>query len=218
MPKVSVVIPCLNEVGSIEAVLNDIPKNRVDEVLVADGGSTDGTQELVTKLGYQIVTQKIKGFGAAIKNGIEKAKGDVIIVLNADGSQDPRDIPKLLDKLNEGYDLVLASRYLPGGGSEDDTILHFIGNKIFTFLGNLLYQVNVSDVLYFFLAARKEIFNTTKPDCPHAGYCAEVPIKAKKAGFRIGEIPSFEKKRTAGKAKVHAFSAGLKILITLLQQ
>lgn len=217
MLKASVVIPCLNEVGSIGAVLNDIPKESVFEVLVADGGSTDGTQVLVTKLGYQIVTQKIKGFGAAIQAGIEKAGGDVIIILNADGSQNPKDISKLLDKINEGYDLVLASRYLPGGGSEDDTLLHLIGNKLFTFLGNILYRVNVSDILYFFLAARKEVFDKTKPSCPHAGYCVEVPIKAKRAGFKIGEIPSFEKRRTAGKAKVHAFRTGFKIFMTILK-
>ena len=217
MPKVSVIIPALNEVGSIGAVLNDIPKDRVDEVLVADGGSTDGTVELVTKLGYSIITQAQKGFGAAIDNGFKQAKGDIVVVLNADGSQNPKDIPKLLDKIDEGYDLVLASRYSPGGGSEEDTFTHFIGNKIFTFLCNMIYKVNVSDVLYFFLAARKEIFEKVKTNCPHAGYCVELPIKTRRAGFRIGEIPSFEKKRTAGKAKVHTFSTGFKILMTLLK-
>lgn len=194
----------------------DIPKDKVDEVLVADGGSTDGTQELVKKLGYQIVTQEKKGFGAAIASGISHAKGDVIVVLNADGSMDPKDIPRLLEKIDQGYDLVLSSRYLPGAGSEDDTFIHFIGNKIFTFLCNMLYGVNVSDILYFFLAARKEIFKKIKPTCLHAGYCVEVPIKARQAGFKIGEIPSFEKKRTAGKAKVNAFTAGFKIFKTIL--
>jgi len=217
MPKVSVIIPALNEVGSIGAVLNDIPKDRVDEVLVADGGSTDGTVELVTKLGYSIITQAQKGFGAAIDNGFKQAKGDIVVVLNADGSQNPKDIPKLLDKIDEGYDLVLASRYSPGGGSEEDTFTHFIGNRIFTFLCNMIYKINVSDVLYFFLAARKEIFEKVITNCPHAGYCVELPIKTRRAGFRIGEIPSFEKKRTAGKAKVHTFSTGFKILMTLLK-
>lgn len=211
------IIPALNEVESIGQVLIDIPKDRVDEVLVADGGSTDGTQELVRKLGYQVVTQEKKGFGAAIASGIEHAKGDIIIILNADGSQTLEDIPKLLEKLEEGYDLVMASRYLPGGGSEDDTFLHLVGNKIFTFLCNILYKVNVSDVLYFFLAARKEIFEKIKPTCDHAGYCVEVPIKVRKAGFKIGEIPSFEKKRIAGKAKVKAFTTGFEIITRILK-
>ncbi|MBI2626585.1 MAG: glycosyltransferase family 2 protein [Candidatus Nealsonbacteria bacterium] len=217
-PKVSVIIPALNEVGSIGAVLNDIPKDRVDEILVADGGSTDGTVELVEKLGYIVVTQEKKGFGAAIASGIENAKGDVVMVINADGSMNPKDIPVLLDKLNEGYDLVLASRYLKGAGSEDDTFSHYIGNRIFTFLCNMLYGTKISDSLYFFLAAKKDIFKKINMSSVHAGYCIELPIKAHKAGFKIGEIPSFEKKRTAGKAKVHALSAGFKILLTLLKQ
>ena len=172
MHKVSVVIPCLNEVGSIEAVLNDIPKDIVEEVLVADGGSTDGTAELVTRLGYKIVTHpKMKGFGADIITGIQESKGDVVIILNADGSQEIKDIQKLLDKIDEGYDLVMASRYLPGGGSEDDTFLHYIGNKMFTFVCNRLHKVGVSDVLYFFLAVKKDVFKKIKPDYPHAVFC-----------------------------------------------
>lgn len=217
MHKASIVIPCLNEVGSIEAVLNDIPKDIVEEVLVADGGSTDGTVDLVTKLGYRIVTQEKKGFGAAIMAGIQASRGDVVIVLNADGSQEVKDVKKLLDKIDEGYDLVMASRYLPGGGSEDDTFLHYIGNKMFTFLCNKLHKVGVSDILYFFLAIRKDVFKKIKPDCPHVGFCVELPIKTRKAGFRVGDVASFEKKRTAGKAKVNAIPAGFKILLSIFK-
>lgn len=217
MYKVSVIIPCLNEVGSIEAVLNDIPKDVVDEVLIADGGSKDGTIELVTKLGYRVITQEKKGFGAAIANGFKQAQGDIVMVLNADGSQDPKDISKLLAKIDEGYDLVLASRYLPGGGSEEDTLVHKFGNKMFTFLCNVFYGVGTTDVLYFFLAARKEIFKKVKTNCPHAGYCVELPIKTRRAGFKIIDVPSFEKKRTAGKAKVNAFTTGFKILWRVLK-
>jgi len=217
MAKVSVIIPALNEVGSIGQVLNDIPKDRVDEILVADGGSKDGTAELVTKMGYRIITQEKKGYGAAIMSGINHAKGDVVVVINADGSMNPKDIPSLVDKISEGYDMVLASRYLPGAGSEDDTILHYIGNKIFTFMCNALYGLKISDVLYFFIAARKEIFEKIRPTSCNAGFCVEVPIRARKAGFKIGELASFEKKRTAGKAKVNAFTTGFKILIRILK-
>src|SRR3989344_1823614 len=100
MAKVSVIIPALNEVGSIGQVLNDIPKDRVDEILVADGGSKDGTAELVTKMGYRIITQEKKGYGAAIMSGINHAKGDVVVVINADGSMNPKDIPSLVDKIS----------------------------------------------------------------------------------------------------------------------
>jgi len=217
--KTTIIIPTLNEVESIQGVLNEIPEGVADEILIIDGHSNDGTVELVRKLGHRAVFQEKKGFGSAIAEGIEHSHGDVVVVLNADGSQNAKHIPLLLDKINEGCDLVLASRYLPGSGSEDDTLLHFVGNKIFTWLCNALYGVGISDSLYFFLAVRKQAFKTMKPlKSPNAGYCIELPIQIHKAGLKIGEIPSFERKRTGGKAKVNAFSAGFKILLTLLKQ
>ncbi len=113
--------------------------------------------------------------------------------------------------------MVLASRYLPGAGSDDDTPLHYFGNKMFTFLCNLLYKVGISDSLYFFLAAKKEIFEKIKLESPNSGYCVELLIKAHRAGFKITEIPSFEKKRRAGKAKLNAFINGSQILLKILK-
>lgn len=216
--KTTVIIPTFNEVESIEKVLNQIPKEKIDEVLVIDAPSDDGTVELVKKLGYAVIFQEGKGFGRAIATGIKYAKGDIIVVLNGDGSQNPKDIPLLLEKIKQGYDLVLASRYLPGAGSDDDTLIHYIGNKFFTYLCNKLHKTGISDSLYFFIAARKKIFEVIKPESPNFGYCVEIPIKVKKAGFKIGEVPSFERKRFGGKAKVNALAVGLQTLLTLLKQ
>ncbi|MFH1462564.1 MAG: glycosyltransferase family 2 protein [bacterium] len=215
--KISIIIPALNEIESIGKVLEEIPNGVADEIIISDGHSTDGTQELVRKMGYKVIEQEGKGFGAAITSGIKEVKGDVVIIVNADGSQNPKDIPLLLEKMKEGYDMVLASRYLPGAGSEDDTWLHCLGNKMFTFFCNVLYGVGISDSLYFFLAAKKEIFEKIKLKSPNSGYAAELPIKAHRAGFKIAEIPSFERKRTGGKAKVNAFTNGLQILLTILK-
>jgi len=216
--KTSIIIPALNEVESIGRVLEGIPKDVADEIIISDGHSTDGTQELVRKMGYKVIEQKGKGFGAGVASGLEEAKGDIVIIINADGSQNSKDIPLLLEKIEEGYDLVLASRYLPGAGSEDDTPLHYLGNKMFTWLCNALYKVGISDSLYFFLAAKKEIFEKLKLKSPDSGYAIELPIKAHKAGFKIAEIPSFESKRIDGKAKVNAFVNGFQILLALLKQ
>ena len=216
--KISIIIPALNEVESIGRVLEEIPKDVADEIIVSDGHSTDGTQELVRKMGYKVIEQKGEGFGAGVASGIEEAKGDIVIIINADGSQNSKDIPLLLEKIKEGYDLVLASRYLPGAGSDDDTPLHYFGNKMFTFLCNLLYKVGISDSLYFFLAAKKGIFEKIKLKSPDSGYAIELPIKVHQAGFKITEIPSFERKRTRGRAKVNAFRNGLQILLTLFKQ
>ena len=215
--KTSIIILALNEVESIGKVLEEIPKDVADEVMVSDGHSTDGTQELVRKMGYKVIEQKGKGFGMGVVSGIEGAKGDVVIILNADGSQNPKDIPHLLEKIREGYDLVLASRYLPGAGSDDDTLLHYLGNKIFTWICNTIYRTNISDSLYFFFAAKKEIFEKFELKSPNSGCCVELLIKAHKAGSKIAEIPSFEKKRIAGKAKINAFINGSQILFTLLK-
>lgn len=216
--KTTVIIPTFNEVESIEKVLSQIPKDKVDEILVIDAPSFDGTAELVKKTGYPLIIQEGKGFGRAIATGVKHAKGDVVVVLNGDGSQNPEDIPKLLEKIEQGYDLVLASRYLPEAGSDDDTLIHYIGNRFFTYLCNILYKTRISDSLYFFIAARKRVFEIIKPESPHFGYCIEIPIKAHQAGLKIAEIPSFERKRMGGKGKVSALSVGPKTLWTLLKQ
>ena len=214
---ISVIIPTLNEVGSIREVLSQIPRDQISEILVIDSHSTDGTVELVKKLGYPLIFQKGKGFGSAISTGIKYAIGDVLVFITGDNSQNPKDIPKLLKKIEEGYDVVMASRYLSGAGSEDDTTLHYIGNKFFTWLCNKIHGTKFTDSLYFFMAIRKKIFNSIKLNSTDAEFCIELPIKVHRAGFRIAEIPSFERKRLEGKAKINAFYHGFRILLRLLR-
>lgn len=215
--KISVVIPTLNEVSTIKMVLDSLPKDIISEVLVVDGGSTDGTAELVKSLGYPIYEEEGRGFGAAFATGARKATGDVVIFMNSDYSHDADDISKFLEKINEGYDMVMASRYMQDGGSEDDDWLHFIGNRIITFAANLVHGANFSDILYFYLAAKKDIFDKVKTTAEGFEYCIELPIKAHKAGFKIVQIPSFERKRAGGQAKVSAFKHGSKIFFSIFK-
>lgn len=214
--RVSVIVPTFNEVETIEEVLREIPKDRVDEILVVDAPSDDGTIELVKKLGYPLIIQEGKGFGRAITTGIKHAKGDILIFIMADNSQNPRDIPNLLEKIEQGYDMAMASRYLPGGGSEDDDFIHYFGNKALTFLCNTIHRANFSDSLYFFMAIRRKVFDSIKLNSPGFEYCIELPIKVHKFGFNITQIPSFERKRSGGRAKVSALSDGFKILQAIL--
>jgi len=222
--KTTLIMPTLNEVETIEKSLTQLPKDLIEEILVIDGHSTDGTIELVKKLGYPVIFQEenpkgpgAKGFGSAIATGIKNATGDVIIVMSADGSQDVNDIPLMLKKIDEGYDLVLTSRYLQGGKSDDDTLLHRLGNKFFTSLCNILHGTKITDCLYFYLAVRKRVFDKFKIETVHAGCCPELPIKAHKAGFKIVDIPSIERKRAGGIGKLNAFVDGLKILSTIVK-
>ncbi len=217
LSKVSIVIPARNEVDCIGGLLDGIPKDRVDEILVVDGHSTDGTPELIRSLGYNVIPEEGKGFGAACSTGTRHAKGDIIVIMDADGSHNPEDMPRLLDKLHEGYDVVFGSRYLPGSGSADDTWFRYVGNKMFTFLLNLVHGVRLSDSLFLYVAARAEVFKSLEIKSANFEYCMEFPIKVHKAGFKYTDIPVFELKRFAGESKVSAIYHGFRILWALLK-
>lgn len=215
--KVSVIIITLNEVNSISSVLGAIPKDAVDEIIVVDGYSTDGTPEVVKKLGYKAIGQKGRGYGAAFLTGIAHAKGDVLILMDGDGSHNPADIPCLLEKLTGEYDVVFASRYLPDSGSEDDTAIRYLGNKILTYLANFFHRIGISDSLFLYTAVRKEVFDKIDLKSHSFEFCVEVPIRIHKAGFKFAEVPSFEKKRIYGRSRVNAFYHGIKILWVIIK-
>src|SRR5262249_24795163 len=210
--KVSLIIPTLNEVGCIETVLKEVPQDVVDEVLVVDGHSTDGTQDLVRRLGYRVVEQPGHGYGDAIATGFRHVTGDIVVLADADGSYNLDDIRHLVQRVREGADLALGSRYLPESGSEDDTIIRYIGNKVFTYLLRKLYGVSISDALFFYAAIRREVIAAIVATSPGFEYIVEFLIKAERAGFKFAEIPSAEKARIAGKSKGNAFYDGLRML------
>jgi glycosyltransferase involved in cell wall biosynthesis len=214
--KVSIVIPALNEAGCIAQTLSEIPVNTYHEIIVVDGNSPDGTADIVRQLGYKVIIQKTKGFGGGFAEGIDAATGDIVILMNADGSMNSGDIPKMIDRVNEGYDCVFAVRYAHGYGSEDDDLVHHIGNMFFTFLVNLIHKVFIWDALYFFVAFRRDKASLINPKSLGFSYCVEFPIKAHKAGLKISQVPSKERPRRAGESKVNAFIDGLKILKMIL--
>jgi glycosyltransferase involved in cell wall biosynthesis len=209
---VSLIIPTLDEVGCIEAVLREVPRDVVDEVLVVDGHSTDGTPELVRRLGYRVVQQPGKGYGDAIATGFRHVTGDIIVLADADGSYNLADIRHLVQRVREGADLALGSRYLPESGSEDDTFVRYVGNVVFTYLLRRVYGVEISDALFFYAAIRREVVESITLTAPGFEYIVEFLIKAQRAGFKFAEIPSAERARTAGKSKVNAFYDGLRML------
>ena len=215
---VSLIIMALNEAECIGRVLDDVDDSVISEVLVIDGGSTDGTQDLVRRAGYKVMQQEGEGWGNAFLTGIKFAKGEVITLVDADGSYNQSDIPKLLDVLNQGYDIAYGSRYLPGARSDDDTVIRWFGNKLFTALVNLVHGVSVSDSLYLFIATRKKVIESLKLSSSGFELCVEFSIKAYKAGYTHKEIPSIEKARIAGHSKVNALTDGFRILRTILRR
>ncbi len=220
--KVSLIIPTRSEAGAIGRVLAEIPKNIIYEIIVIDGHSQDNTaKEARAQLRRgkdKFILQKKKGFGAALLEAFKKASGDVIIIMNGDGSHNPKNIPSLIKKIREGNSYVMASRYARGGKSDDDTIVRFIGNRALTFLTNLIHNTGVSDSLYFFTAIIRKDLKKLHLVSPGFELCIELLIKAHKAGLKFAEVPVTERPRFAGKSKVNAFFAGMKILRVILQK
>lgn len=218
--KTSLIIPTQNESGSIGRVLKEIPKNIINEIIVIDGHSIDNTaDEVKAKLRPRkdkFVLQKRKGFGNALKQAFKISKGDVIIIMNGDGSHNPKDIPKLIRKVKQGYEYIIASRYVKGGRSDDDTLIRFIGNRTLTFLTNLIHGSRVSDSLHFFTAITRKGLKKLRLTSPGFEFCIEILIKAHRAGLKFAEVPVVERQRFAGESKVNIFIVGFKILEKIL--
>jgi len=148
-------IPVKNEVDALKVIMPRISKEWCDEILILDGNSSDGSVEYLLSNGYHVVQQKTKGVKAAFWEAFELAKGDVIIPFSPDGNSIPEDIPHLIEKINEGYDIVIASRYKGGIKSDDDDFASRIANRSFTLLINALFKTEYSDAIGMYKAFKK---------------------------------------------------------------
>jgi glycosyltransferase involved in cell wall biosynthesis len=193
-PEVSIVIPCLNEENSIGIVVEKAKRAIAmmgvsGEVIVADNGSTDRSVEIALSKGARVVHVPQKGYGNALRGGIEAARGRIIVIGDADDSYDFLEAPKLVAKIKEGYDLVVGSRFkgriLPGAMPWTSKI----GNPIMTFTLNLLFKVNTSDSQSGMRAFTKEAYRKMQLQATGMEFASEMLIKAGKARLRIAEVP-----------------------------
>jgi len=216
-PKITVIIPTLNEERNLPHVLPKIPVT-MDEILLVDGYSTDNTVELAKKLcpGIRVIYQDGKGKGNALRYGIAEATGDIIVTIDADGSMDPEQIPSFIAPLLAGYDYVKGSRFLPRGGTLDMPWLRRLGNKIFTILVNLLYETKYTDLCYGYNAFWRKAFQQVRLNTDGFEIETEMHIKAAKARLKVSEVPSFERARLNGKGRLGTFKDGWKIFRTIL--
>lgn len=216
---VSVIIPTLNEVSNVRHVFPYIPEF-IDEIVVVDGGSIDGTVDEILKFrkDAKIVIDKAHGKGIALRRGFETATGDLIVMMDADGSHDPKELPRLIEPVLNGHDVSHGSRFLPGGGSDDFTPFRRFGNKIFVAMVNKLYGVSYTDLCYGYRAYKKSAAG--KIFCKSSGFEIETEqsILTAKAGLKVKEVPSFEYRRINGDSRLNSFSDGLRIFTLIIRE
>lgn len=214
--KVSLVIPTMNEANNIPHVFSKIPQI-VDEVVVVDS-SKDKTVEAIKNIrpDAKIFVEEPKGKGKALKKGFEYATGDIVIMMDADGSMDPQEIPQFVKPLMDGYDAVKGSRIL--GGSDDLSLLRSFGNFCFVTLVNILYDTDYTDLCYGYRGFKKSALDKLK--CASDGFDVETEqsIMMKKMGLKVCEVPSYEGRRIYGTSNLRTFGDGKKILMRILRE
>jgi glycosyltransferase involved in cell wall biosynthesis len=216
---ISVVIPAKNEARNIAWVLERIP-SFVDEIIVVDGLSTDGTLEVAKMVAPDVVVvhEARRGKGTALRAGFAAARGDYIVMLDADGSMDPGEISRMVDTLDEGYEFAKGSRFLPGGGTTDMTWIRRFGNARLLDLANVLYGSDFSELCYGYCAFRRRALYSLELDADGFEIETQIVTRAIRRGLRIAEVPSVESPRRFGESNLHAFRDGLRVLRTMLRE
>jgi glycosyltransferase involved in cell wall biosynthesis len=228
-PRVSVVIPTLNEARNLEHVFAALPAG-LHEVIVVDGHSVDGTVEVARRLrpDVRVVMQTRKGKGNALACGFAAVTGDVIVMIDADGSTDPAEIPSFVRALTSGADYAKGSRFASGGGSSDITPLRRLGNRLLGMFVNAMFGTRYSDLCYgynAFWATHARVFRLAV-DSPGQepvwgdGFEIEtlLNLRAAVAGLTIAEVPSFEHARIHGTSNLHTFRDGNRVLRTIFKE
>ncbi len=213
--RVSVVLPAKNESGAIEQTISKIKNLKlVDEILVVNDGSTDNTAELAERAGAKVVSHPYsKGNGAAIKTGARKASGDIIVFMDADGQHDPTDIPKLLEKIHVGYDLVVGARQKGSQAS----VGRGIANKFYNNLATYMTEHKVEDLTSGFRAVRAEKFREFIYLLPNGfSYPTTSTMAFFRAGYSISYVPIHASQRI-GKSHIQPLRDGMRFFLIIFK-
>jgi glycosyltransferase involved in cell wall biosynthesis len=228
-PTISIVIPAKNEALNLPHVFAKLDAE-VFEVILVDGNSTDDTVAVAQGLWPEItvIGQTRKGKGNALACGFAEASGDFIVMLDADGSTDPAEIPRFVEALKQGADFAKGSRFMPGAGSSDISRLRQLGNYFLNKWVNLIYGTRYTDLCYGYNAFRRECLSVMDLEDPDAlssdgtmlwgdGFEVEtlINVRIAKAGLVVAEVPSFEHSRHHGDSNLNAFSDGIRVLRTI---
>jgi glycosyltransferase involved in cell wall biosynthesis len=230
-PSVAVVVPALNEARNLPHVFAKLPP--VDELILVDGGSSDDTVAVARRLRpeVRVVRQNRKGKGNALACGFAAATADIIVMIDADGSTDPAEIPRFIASLRAGADFVKGSRFLAAGGSADITRSRSIGNHALNMLVNILHGTRYTDLCYGYNAFWRHCLpvfgldaTTPRPagDGRLWGDGFEIEtllnLRVARAGLQVAEVPSYEHRRIHGESNLNAVKDGLRVLRTIARE
>ena len=216
MNNLTLVIPAKYEASTLPTVLKELEKYNVKKVIVIPKYDNE-TLEAAKNFHCEIVHQKGEGFGSALIEGIATVKTKFLCIFNADGSFDPKYLEEMIKLLENGSDFIFNTRYEKNGGSDDDTFLTYVGNKIFTYICKILFKLNISDVLFTYVMGKTDAFNHLELKNKDFTFCIELPVKARFNMFKSMSLPSYERSRISGKKKVNEFKDGFLILISILR-
>ena len=213
------VIPTLNEVDGMKQIIPLIKKEWVDEILIVDGGSTDGTIEEAKKLNLRVMQQKSKGsLGAAIYDGFESTKAEYLLMFGADGNNEPEEIPKMLEKIKEGYDQVIISRFGKTSINEDAGIIDAFGNKMFTAITNIFFHGQFTDTLSSSRALTKKAWDEIKFDAFGLDSVLQMSIRGLIKNQKIIEIVGNERARVGGERKMHRIPTATRLTARIIRE
>jgi len=214
--KLSVVIPTWNEAGSIGHVLRQL--DRFDDIVLIDGMSEDGTVAIARAVrpDVKVIERRPRGKGDALRAGSAAATGDVIVMMDADGSMDPSEVDVFVSMIAVGFDLVKGSRIACGGGSHDLTFVRWAGNRALCGLANALFHTDWTDLCYGYLAFRRDCLPRLALTADGFEIESQILANAALAGLRMAEVPSIEFPRLSGESHLNARKDGTRVLRTML--
>ncbi len=212
----SLVILTLNEIVGVKEILPKIKKDWVDEIVVVDGGSTDGTIEEVQKMGFKVIQQDLRGHGGAIIAGVNATTKENILIFGPDGNHDPETIPDLIKKLEEGYDQVINSRFGKTSINDDAGAIDAFGNKMFSLLASKFFGGNLTDTLNEYRIITREAFAELNFDALYTDSTFQMSIRGMKKKQKMFEIIGNEGARIGGKRKMQPFQTGCRLCKRLL--
>jgi len=228
--KTTLLIPALNEEEGLKVIMPTIKREWVDQILIVDGNSKDGTQAYARNNGYELYVQKQKGIRYAYIEVMDLIRGDIVITFSPDGNSVVDRIPPLIEKMKEGYDMVIVSRYAKGAKSDDDDAVTGFGNWLFTGTINLLYGSKYTDAMVMYRAWKKSIFTELDMDKEESYRTEErlfntkvgceplMSVRAAKRKLKCGEIPGDEPARIGGERKLQVFRWGAAYMYEIFRE